>query len=788
MPRPVPVFDELQIRLTPGREGTYNVAVSSAAGARGNGAFALPFSDVELENFRLTVDPRGGRVRGRSSPQVQRAREFGEALFGALLQDDAVRDVYVAAANDAERAGRGMRLTLYLTAAPDLAGVPWEFLYRRPAFLAQSIWTPVVRYLDLESPPPALSVEPPLRLLGMVSQPRGDGWAALDVELERAKLEQALAPLVKDGYVQLRWLPGSTLRDLQREVAHGDDFHVFHYIGHGDFDDRSGHGSLILEGADGSPRPVDGETLGTVLCDRRSVRLAVLNACDGAKASPLDPLAGVAAGLVQHDVPAVVGMQFAISDPAAITFAAELYSGLAQAFPVDVAVTEGRRALAAETDLEWATPVLFMRVPDGRLFDIDVSGLTPSSPPPPPAAVTDPVPEPPPPPAAVSDPVAGPDRPANAGAPTRRRAVRWGGLAAAIGAVAVAAALLIRDDGGGPRPDFRARLAGALKPLVTANRDLTGAVLSLDAEGSPRDALARYYSAADANTAFAAALQRLPPPPSHDAHVKAVSRRLSDYESTYLRYVIAFLTGHQTRRQEAKLGSVSARLVRTLGQLEGLAPGAHDSVGGAERLKRWATSDAAAGTDAGASPDSTVGEGSRPGETSTTGAQPAPAPKPGPSPTPPAQVRFAGNESRSAVRGAPVAVDVSAEDAHGHRLPVKCDHRTVTVTDVAINVTCTAFWRDGRTRSTRFSISPRAATTTGPTTTGPTTTGPTTTGATTTGATTTGPTTTGATTTGATAARPTTTDPSTARTRRRPAARRRARSARATPQASSPTA
>ena len=116
-------------------------------------------------------------------------------------------------------------------------------------------------------------------------------------------------------------------------------------------------GSLILAGADGGPRYVDGETLGTVLCDRRSVRLAVLNACEGAKASPVDPLAGVATGLVQHDVPAVVGMQFAISDPAAITFAAELYAGLAQAFPVDVAVTEGRRALATETDLEWATPV-----------------------------------------------------------------------------------------------------------------------------------------------------------------------------------------------------------------------------------------------------------------------------------------------------------------------------------------------------------------------------------------------------------------------------------------------
>jgi hypothetical protein len=33
-------------------------------------------------------------------------------------------------------------------------------------------------------------------------------------------------------------------------------------------------------------------------------------------------------------------------------------------------VTEARRALSAETEVEWATPVLFMRVADGRVFDL----------------------------------------------------------------------------------------------------------------------------------------------------------------------------------------------------------------------------------------------------------------------------------------------------------------------------------------------------------------------------------------------------------------------------------
>jgi hypothetical protein len=680
MTRAVPAFDELQVRLTPGPDAGYHVAISSAAGARANGTFRLPFSGLELENFRLTVDPRGGRVRGRSSPQVQRARQFGDALFGALLADGPVRDVYTAAAHDAETAGRGLRLTLYVTAAPDLAGIPWEFLYRRPAFLAQSIWTPVVRYLDLESPPPALPVQPPLKLLGMVSQPTGDGWPALDVGQEQARLEQALAPLVDDGYVQLRWLTGATLRDLQREVAHGDDFHVFHYIGHGEFDERTGEGSLVLEGADGSPRYVDGETLGTVLCDRRSVRLAVLNACEGAKASPVDPLAGVAAGLVQHDVPAVVGMQFAISDQAAITFASELYSGLAHAFPIDVAVTEGRRALATEGDLEWATPVLFMRVPDGALFDIDLSARTP-------AALSSEDPD---------DAGSDTDDPEGPPTPERRRRVLLGGVAA-LCAIAIAAAVLLQGHPP-PKPEFRAALAAALKPLVTANRELTSAVVSLDGNASPGRALERYYSVADRTTAFGGAVGRLRPSSPADRRLHGEAGRLGDYQATYLRYVIAFLTGTQTRRNEEQFGNVSARLVRSLRRLASVAPGAHDSVKGAARLKRWARGVSPVGRDA---PSPPATGGGAPADTRSTA-------KPGDRPAAPsAEARFTGNASRTAPPGTAVPIGVTAKDAQGRDLTVRCDRETVTVTGDAVKVTCTAFLPGGGTRSTSFSIAPQ---------------------------------------------------------------------------------
>src|SRR3954451_11025375 len=64
-------------------------------------------------------------------------------------------------------------------------------------------------------------------------------------------------------------------------------------------------------------------------------------------------------------------MQFEITDRAAIVFAGEFYSALADGLPVDSSVAEARKAIYADqNDIEWATPVLFMRVADGRLFDV----------------------------------------------------------------------------------------------------------------------------------------------------------------------------------------------------------------------------------------------------------------------------------------------------------------------------------------------------------------------------------------------------------------------------------
>lgn len=74
--------------------------------------------------------------------------------------------------------------------------------------------------------------------------------------------------------------------------------------------------------------------------------------------------------LERGSAPAAIAMQSEISDSAGIDLARTFYTALATGRPVDAALTQARVTLAMNSSVEWATPVLFSRAPDNRLFDI----------------------------------------------------------------------------------------------------------------------------------------------------------------------------------------------------------------------------------------------------------------------------------------------------------------------------------------------------------------------------------------------------------------------------------
>ncbi|MFQ5340095.1 MAG: tetratricopeptide repeat protein [Anaerolineae bacterium] len=359
-------------------EAGYRGQVLDSPVGQASAEFALPFSELELETFLLRVGrPRRG-VRRPKSPEVEAAREFGSRLFQAVF-DDALQTCLRRSLNETDRQGVGLRIRLRLTGAPELADLPWEYLYD-PAlrrFLALSAETPVVRYIELPERIRPLAVKPPLRVLTMIPSPHDRPH--LDVESEWANLAEALGDLEQRGLVVLDRLKQATLSALQRRLL-DTKCHVFHYIGHGEFDQHTQDGVLLLEDEHGRGCPVSGQYLGTLLRDHRPLRLAILDACAGARASHNDPFAGAAQSLVQQGgAPAVIAMQFEVTDEAAITFAQWFYAAVVDGRPVDAALAESRKAIFAQgCGAEWGTPVLYMRAPDGRIFDVeDIAAIKP---------------------------------------------------------------------------------------------------------------------------------------------------------------------------------------------------------------------------------------------------------------------------------------------------------------------------------------------------------------------------------------------------------------------------
>ena len=364
-------YDVLRVRIDRRADRSYRAFVSTWAG-EGSVSFELPFETFEVETFVGDIR-RGGSSLAIRSSAVEDAKRFGGELFKALFHGRA-RDLYTDAMAHARGRDCGLRITLCLSDAPELIAIPWEFLFDDPDFLAMSAFTPIVRYLDLPRGHRSLRGELPLRILAVVSDPAD--YERLDVELERDNLERALAGLTGSRAVELHWLQSPTPAGLLKTLR-TQPFHVLHYIGHGEYDREAESGVLLLEDDGGWAEPVTGDRLGMILHDFTSLRLAVLNTCGRVRGAAVglertdDPFVGVAGSLVQRDIPAVVAMQFEITDQAAISFASGFYAALAAGSPVDASVAASRLSMLAQRgdDIEWGTPVLFMRVPDGRIFD-----------------------------------------------------------------------------------------------------------------------------------------------------------------------------------------------------------------------------------------------------------------------------------------------------------------------------------------------------------------------------------------------------------------------------------
>ncbi len=396
-------YEDFSVQIEARDDGSGRARVIASPAGEGDGSFRVPVSRDELERIaahvasgvehsrrrRRGLVPDNARNEGPVAPPE--LRDVGARLFQALFAPG-VRSRYDHSLGQIMRqADCGLRLKLHMAldepATARLHDLPWEYLLRPDdgAFLGLSRGTAIVRYLSLPLPSERPLLPLPLRILAITAAPRGEQELALDQEMSALHAAWRAVP-----GVEVEHLPDATL-DALRQALLERECHVLHFMGHGGLG-LAGEGMLCFEDGDGGVRAVSGPELAQQLRDFKSLRLVVLNACDSARAVAAAPFTGAATALLQAGVPAVLAMQFPITDEAALAFSQMFYRRLAAGDPVDTAVAEGRLAVQRRLPgtLEWGTPALFLRAPDGRLFqepepapaatplDVEIVGATPS--------------------------------------------------------------------------------------------------------------------------------------------------------------------------------------------------------------------------------------------------------------------------------------------------------------------------------------------------------------------------------------------------------------------------
>jgi len=234
---------------------------------------------------------------------------------------------------------------------PAVLQLPWEtlhhpelgFLGREPAFALSRRLAP---------PPDQIPTPEPghLRVLLFTSLPEDldPERARLDVEAEQDAVQEALAPWIAAGLVDLRMPNDGRFGTFTAALRSFAPQLVF-LSGHGRFHqepltDRPGRGEFVFEGPQGESDPVPETEIAESFVGS-GVQCLVLSACESGKAASDALNSGLARRLSLRGLPHVVGMRESVPDRAGIRFAHAFCDALARRERVDLALQAARRAI-----------------------------------------------------------------------------------------------------------------------------------------------------------------------------------------------------------------------------------------------------------------------------------------------------------------------------------------------------------------------------------------------------------------------------------------------------------
>ncbi|MDT5122877.1 MAG: hypothetical protein QOC96_2359 [Acidobacteriota bacterium] len=278
-----------------------------------------------------TKDPAG---------RVERLREFGRKLHQQIFTPEVAR-IW----SEHKRSNEFVVLCIRIeTNANELEAIAWETLFDGEEFIAAGTKTTITRLpLDIQ-PQAALPAVPlPLKMLALVSSPLDlPDHSRLQMEREQEILLEAINDPAGQGRLRADFEDEAKLEILEGSLE--TPYQIFHFTGHGIAPENGG--GLLLEDAQGKSRPTSvAEVLQSLQRGENSLRLVVLSGCQTARTINVAGFRDMARGLLRRKIPAVIAMQFSISDAGGLKFAESFYKSIASGTSLELAVRAARRAL-----------------------------------------------------------------------------------------------------------------------------------------------------------------------------------------------------------------------------------------------------------------------------------------------------------------------------------------------------------------------------------------------------------------------------------------------------------
>jgi CHAT domain len=337
-------------------------------------------------NYSIEEESKTKQPRDLSEDLQILGTHLYNILFGDTDICDAFNEIYKKFQEKKKNdAGFRLRLKLFFDQeAKNLSVLPWEFLYmpsipgregKSGNFLvSEEVDLILTRFIQ---PSDAIknfeARKEQLRILIVTAQP--DGWGSVDINGIQ-ELKTKLTENSGEKRIDVKVEYDLTLEKLKTKVEEFQP-HILHFIGHG----KDGMIVLIRDEEDqvydidkGGKQPhlVNNEELKQLFLIYKP-RLIFLQACQGAAPNlapeatlSVDRFKSAARVLVEADIPAVVAMQYSITNEDAKAFTKTVYEQLSQGKEVDEAVKVGRIKLGSTRRPYWGhprfgTPVVYLQ-------------------------------------------------------------------------------------------------------------------------------------------------------------------------------------------------------------------------------------------------------------------------------------------------------------------------------------------------------------------------------------------------------------------------------------------